>query len=305
MYSTRTYFPSTFLALAVILLIVPAAAFGDAIVPTGPVSTELLNGHPESQTDAYNYFYRITGGLFPTGNTPNGSAASGGTFRILADDPYWTTTYSIPLDTWYKDGWYTDNAGFALTLRDAGGNIVYDNNGIETGTYGDYYNENGQHGDHGLYRGYGMSNDYDLVYASYFKIETAVTVQSITGYFDGNGAADTFPAFNPYNPDIAYRTNIWSDAGNLLPTNTGSFVGDVLSSDLTYGVSTVGNTGVVRVFTDLTTDPIFRLTFTLGTPITLQPGTYWFSQDAVIEIPEPGTMLLLASGLAAAFARRK
>jgi hypothetical protein len=251
-----------------------------------------FNGQADYQTDAHGYYYIITGGLFPTGTTPNGSSASGGTFRYITDDPTW----GYPIDAWQKDGWFSDNAGFALTLKN-GSTTVYDNNGIAAGTYGDYYNANGSHGTDGLYRGYSMSNNWDWIYAGYFKITETTTVTQIIGYFDANGGASDLVAFNPDDPAIKYRMNIWSNvAGNLLPTNTGSFTGDVFSSDNTAGTFSWGFSGVNRIMPDGSTDPIDYLVFTLDSPITLQPGEYWFSHDATV--PLPGTLLLLGTGLA-------
>jgi hypothetical protein len=259
-----------------------------------------FNGQGEKQTDAYGYYYTITGGKFPTGPTPNGDNASGGTFRYITDDPAWGTT----IDTWHKDDWFTDNAGFALTLQN-GATTVYDNNGLENGTYGDYYKESGSHGTHGLYRGYSSSNNWDWIYAGYFKVEEATTFDRIMGYFDANGgAADPVP-FDANSPYIRYRMNIWSNvAGDLLPVNTGSFAGDVFSTDFVLGSFAVADTGVKREFSNGTTDPISRLTFTLDTPLTLQPGIYWFSHDAQV-VPEPATLSLMGLGLLGAAARRR
>lgn len=280
-----------YLVLAVVVSALPVLASANPI----------FNGAADNQIDSLNYFYRITGGLFPTGNTPNGDANSGGTFRYITDDPSWGYT----IDTWLKDGWFSDNAGFALTLKN-GNAIVYDNNGIETNTYGDYYNQNGSHADHGLYRGYGMSNNYDFVFASYFQLTDPTTITSITGYFDANGAAGTTPPFDPFNVQLAYNTNFWSSSTDpSLPTNTGSFTGDVFSSRTTGGTYSISDTNVVRVFTDNSTDPIYRLTYTLDAPITLGPGVYWFSQDAEIVTPEPATLLLLGSGILSAIAARR
>ncbi len=260
-------------------------------------SAELFNGHADYEIDSHGYYYIITGGQFPTGNIPNGDNASGGTFRYITDDPGWG---SYTLDTWHKDDWFTQNAGFALTLK-SGASIVYNNNGIEDGTYGNYYNATAQglaSGDTpGLYRGYSMSNNFDWIYAGYFKIETATTFDQIIGYFDENSG------FNRDDPMIQYRMNIWSNvAGDLLPVNTGSFTGDVFSSDNVAGVFTWGDTGVDRVFgTDMgsVTDDIFFLKYTLATPLTLQPGIYWFSHDAAI-VPVPAAVLLGMLGLGAA-----
>lgn len=250
-----------------------------------------FNGQGEYQTDQYGYYYIITGGKFPTGTTPNGDNGSGGTFRYVTDDPAWGYT----TDTWLKDDWFTDNAGFALTLRN-GATTVYDNNGIEDGTYGDYYNALGSHGTHGLYRGYSMSNNFDWIYAGYFKLTQETTFDSITGYFDANGgSADPVP-FDPYNAAIGYRMNIWSNVeGNLLPTDTDSFAGDVFTTDTAAGTFAVSDTGVVRTMADGSTDPIYRVTYTLNAPVTLGPGVYWFSHDAVV--PAPAAVLLGAIGL--------
>lgn len=263
-----------------------------------------FNGHGENQTDAYGYYYIITGGLFPTGNTPNGDNASGGTFRYITDDSAWG---GYTLDVWHKDDWFPQNASFALTLKN-GISTVYNNNGIEDGTYGNYYNATAQGlasgSTPGLYRGYSMSNDFDWIYAGYFKVEQPTTFTELIGYFDENAG------FDRNNPNIRYRMNIWSNvAGDLLPVNTGSFTGDVFSSDSVGGTFTTGDTGVDRVFgVDMgsKTDDILYLKYTLNTPFTLEPGIYWFSHDATI-VPVPGAVLLggLGVSLAAGWLRRR
>jgi hypothetical protein len=58
-----------------------------------------FNGHGDHQTDAFGYYYIITGEKFPTGPTPNGDNASGGTFRFLTDDPAWD---DYPIDNWQR-----------------------------------------------------------------------------------------------------------------------------------------------------------------------------------------------------------
>ncbi|MHB1034823.1 MAG: hypothetical protein ACYC35_11140 [Pirellulales bacterium] len=253
----------------------------------GSAGAAVFNGAGDNQRDDLGYYYIVTGGKFPTGTTPNGDNASGGTFRFLTDDPAW----GYPVDTWKKDDWFADNAGFALTLKNSGA-AVYDNNGLEDGSYGDYYNASGSHGTHGLYRGYSMSNNWDWIYAGYFKLTEATTFDTIIGYFDANGgAADVYP-FQPFSAAIQYRMNIWSNvASDLLPTNTGSFAGDVFTTDSVPGTFTVTDTGVVRVMPDGSTDPIYRLTFAPSAPITLQPGEYWFSHDASV-VPEPSTFVV-------------
>ncbi len=271
---------------AIVIIILVAA------IPLSAAS--IFNGYGEHQTDSLGYYYIITGGKFPTGPIPNGSSASGGTFRYLTDDPAWGYT----IDTWHKDGWFADNAGFALTLKN-GAAGVYDNNGLEDGTYGDYYDANGSHGLDGLYRGYSMSNNFDWIYAGYFKLNEATTFTTLIGYFDANGGSSDPVPFNAFSPLIQYRMNIWSNvSGDLLPVNTGSFTGDVFSSDYVGGTFTASDTGVVRNMPDATTDPIYRLTYQLDQPVTLEPGEYWFSHDATVT-PEPATLSLLGLGLLA------
>ncbi len=254
-----------------------------------------FDGVADNGRDDLGYYYMVTGGKFPTGTTSNGTSGSGGTFRFVTDDP---VAWGRPLaqsGVWQKDGWFAENAGFALTLKN-GPSIVYDNNGIEDGTYGNYYDATGlasSGSKPGLYRGYSMSNNWDWIYAGYFKIETQTTITELIGYFDENSG------FNRNSPLIRYRMNIWSNVdGDLLPVNTGSFDGDVLCSDTTAGTFSTSDTGVDRIFGDDYAnmhDDILRLTFTLHAPMVLEPGEYWFSHDAEI-IPEPASVALLSLG---------
>ncbi len=262
----------------------------------------LFNGAPGYQTDAFGYYYAITGGQFPTGTTPNGDNASGGTFRRIYDDPAWGAS----INTWLKDDWFPENAGLALTLYDGGTNI-YDNNGIDDGTQGDFYNAQAQGTANadtpGLYRAYSMSNNFDHVYATYFKLESETTIDTIVGFFDSTAGLD------PFSPYLKYNMNIWSSTlvnGDLLPTNTGSFAGDVFSTHFTGGTFSVTDSGIDRVFEDGTTDDIFRLEFQLDSPVTLAAGEYFFSHDAAI-VPEPSSFVLLGIGSVAivAFGLRK
>ncbi len=52
-----------------------------------------FNGQSDNQIDSDGYYYAITGGLFPTGTTPNGDNATGGTFRYILDAPEWNIWY--------------------------------------------------------------------------------------------------------------------------------------------------------------------------------------------------------------------
>ncbi len=260
-----------------------AAIFGAPFGPCPPCDyNSTFNQLGDHETDAFGWYYAVVGGVFPPGHTLNGDNASGGTMRYLLDDSIWG---AYPLDTWNKDDWFSDNSSLALTLKN-GPSIVYDNNGLETATYppGFYTAPN-----HGAYIGYSMSNNFDWIYSGWLILTAPTTFDQLNGYFDERGIGPAFgvPAFNPYSPNIRYRMNIWSKVtGDLLPFNTGSFVGDVLTSDMGYASSRTGafswsDTGVDRVGSSLTSN-IFRLKYKLDSPVTLPAGQYYFSHDAVI-----------------------
>ena len=272
----------------------------------GQVYAAPFNGLPDNQLDAQGYYYTVTGGQFPTGNIPNGDNASGGTFRFITDEPAW----GQPIDAWQKDDWYPENAAIGLTMHN-GGAIVYDNNGLEPGaatpadpayyTYTPAFPAVGQ----GAVTAYSMSNNYDWIYSGYFKLTAETTVTQMTGYFIYSGnVGDITAGFDPNNPIFAYHMNIFSNvAGDLLPTNSGSFAGDVFSSDLAAGTFGWSDTGLDRIGSASQQD-IYRMAYTLNTPIILAPGEYWFSHDASI-IPEPTTMALFVMAGAALLRRRK
>ena len=241
-----------------------------------------FNGAADYERDDLGYYYVITGGKFPTGNIPNGDNASGGTFRFINDEPAW----GYPINVWNKDDWFPENASLALTMK-FNDSIVYDNNGIETDTTAGFYHEDTNSNLAGLYRGYAMSNNYDWIYAGYFKLNSPTTIDTIIGYFDSDAYG-----FDPDNPNIAYRMNIWSSFQDNLGGNpnsympaVASFTGDVFSSSMTCGTFSWSDTGIDRFYSGWPaphTDDILRLVFVLDEPITLTAGEYFFSHDAII-----------------------
>jgi hypothetical protein len=285
-----------------LLLLVLAAALYALPAAAGPFT---FDGAGEYGTGEYGYYYVLTGGKFPTGTDPNGDNGSGGTMRFITDDPAW----GRPTDVWHKDDWFPQNAGIALTMKN-GAATVYDNNGIADGTQGDFYDAQAQGtpdaSTPGLYRAYSMSNNWDWIYASYFKLAEETTFDTLLAYFDWNGSifGPGDVPFDPFSPNVRYRMNIWSTTGGncqadgvgCLPTNTNAFVGDVFSTDATGGSFAVTQMALNRVFANGSTDPIGQLQWT-GGPVTLPAGEYFFSHDAYV-VPEPASLLLIGTGVA-------
>ena len=272
------------------------------LVLSGIAGAAAFNGAPDNERDDLGYYYAITGGKFVNGQTVNGLKTSGGAMAYILDDPGWG---SYTLDTWNKDGWFAQTAGLALTMKNQGV-VVYDNFNNDAGSFYTVPEGQATSATPGMYRGYSMSNNWDWIYAGYFKVTEATTIDQITGYFDENSG------FDADNPLIDYRMNVWSnldvDKGTYIQKtpSIASFSGDVMSSDSTNGTFSWGDTGVDRIFgTDYNNlhDDILYLTFTLNTPVTLQPGEYWFSHDAIV--PEPATIAILCIGAFGLFRRKK
>jgi hypothetical protein len=266
-----------------ILILVTSAA---VLLCSGFAMAEFgFDQHADYSLDSFGYYYGITGGLFPTGNSPNGDNASGGTFRWISDDPTWGSSYQ-PYDQWHKDDWFPENAGLALTLM-SGDMIVYDNNGIEDGSGAELYDYSDATTYYPLlYRGYCMVNNYDWIYATYFKLNSETTFDKIIGYFDPTNG------FIPNNLLIGYHMSFWSayqDLPETKPTSymptVASFTGDGFDSLTTPGTFSVSYTEVDRIFPtsmDREPDPIWRLVYQLDAPVTLPAGVYFFSHNAVI-----------------------
>ncbi len=178
---------------------------------------------------------------------------------------------------------FSASPGLALTMMN-GNSVVYDNNGIESGTAGTFYNNTGGPANSqkpGLSDFYSMSNYFPLVWSGYFKLAQQTTITKLIGYFDIGNPLQL--PFDPANPYVKYRMNIWSMGSGNLPTDTGSnFVGDKFTSDTAAGTFSYSDTGL-KMISSVSTDypkPIYRLAYTLNTPLVLPAGEYWFSHDA-------------------------
>ena len=266
-----------------------------------PLAAQAFNGNGELQTSQLGYYYVMGGGLFPNGQTRTAAGPGAqGTMAFITDDPIW----GQPLNTWQSDTWFNVTSGVALTLRNNSNAVVYDNNGVETGNVPTgFWNSTQVPGSQVM--GYSMVDNFDWTYAGFLTLSATTEIKSLTGYFVAPtpgffGGGDPTGLFNP---NLAhFNMEIWSDSavtGGTRPTNTGSFDGDVFSSTNTPGSFSFSDTGFDRVSAAGTLD-IFRLTYTLDTPISLAAGDYWFSHQALVAVPEPASIAMTAGAVLAA-----
>ena len=267
-----------------------------------------FDGAPDYQTGDYGYYYAVTAGLFPnrTGSppTPNGDRASGTQVIMhINDDPaaYSGSRWFQDWDKGTVDGWWEDTSGLAMKLA-LNGSSVYDNNGIDNATFApDYYGDG--HG--GV--SYSMVNNYDNVTAGYFYLDSAITFNEISGYFIGYGGFDaTDPTtgiyVNIFNASISDADPLPDPPLTYSPTEN-SFTGDVISGHsgataFAPGTMSIADTGVdMDVFSG--TFDIMRGTYTLDTPVTLNPGHYYLGHHAAVAVPEPSAGILASVGILA------
>ncbi|MFW6157929.1 MAG: PEP-CTERM sorting domain-containing protein [Planctomycetota bacterium] len=301
--------PRTRILVATALLL--AAVSAQEFARAGPT----FDGKVDNDTDAYGYYAAVTGGKLVNGQTSS-SPGKDGVMCFIHDgqDPHPWGSYPGAFQNWKRDAtnWFGETAGLALTMKYQGG-TVFDNNGIEDGSYPTnfYGNKDAPKENHpGQQVGFAMSNNRDWTYAGYFKLESDTQVDEIVGYFP-----ETYWEPIKLESGIEFNMNIYStvdgtgdDAGYKMPTNTGAFRGDVLSDDTTPGTFSTGDTGEKRYFWGFPGDDdiIYRLTYGLDEPITLPAGEYFFSHDAQVPpIPEPAWLGLLGAAAIGASRRRR
>ena len=257
----------------------------------GDLAMKVKVGTEESQNGVFvrtlpnGYYWTITAGKTQNGLGLDGASGSNSAFAIRHDDQQqWGTT---GLRQWTKNtglpGAFNEAKGIALTLKN-GAQIVFDNNGLETGSTGAYYDNRGGVADGqkpGLLSMFANSVRRPLITAGAFRVTQATTVTEMIGYFEGPSFLRAFPFF-PDNFFNRFRMNVWSNTTGNEPRETGDFAGDIFSSDRTAGKFSYGSTGISRVFQQGTSQEIYRLRYELNEPIVLQPGTYWFSHDVAV-----------------------
>jgi uncharacterized protein (TIGR03437 family) len=259
---------------------------------TGPVSVAVTVGSATTQANVtipfqeLGFYFTLLGGKAVAGQT--GSAVAGPGTTVVFEQNDALTWGSTGFEAWTNQNGlsagYAGIPGIAFTLYN-GSTIVYDNNGIQTGTTANFYNNTGGGSDGskpGLSDFYSMSNYFPLIFATNIQLASSTTITKLVGYFDALGSP-TLP-FDPSNPFVKYRMNIFSNVSGLPKQNSSAFVGDVFSSDTVAGTFAYSDSGGRMISSISTNVPkvIYQLTYTLASPLTLPAGSYWFSQDASI-----------------------
>ncbi len=233
------------------------------------------------------FYWTLPAGKFPNGQTRTAAAGPMTAIMFYHEDKEiwgengfkkWTpNTQAVGAD-------FTGTSGLAFTLMN-GGVIVYDNNGIEDGTHGGYYDNEGSaipdENKASLTEWFSMSGNYRGIFATHFRVPETITFDTLIAYFDGNGLPEL--RFDPFNIYNTYRMNIWS-SDLLGRPGVASFTGNIFSTDNAAGQFSISQTDVDRVFQNGARDPIYRLVYKLDQPITLTPGEYWFSSD--LHVPD-------------------
>ena len=253
---------------------------GDAAitVTTGSASTQSAVTVPVRSNGLY---WEVTAGKFVNGQTFTGMPGTNGDVAVRHNDAQ--AFGANGFNAWSKFTGFSSTfapvAGVALTLR-TGNNIVFDNNGIETGTTGSYYAS--APGFDVLFAMSSLSsptnpsNTVQGVYSGYFRLTAATAFDQMLGYFEGPENVD--PPFDPANIYNTFHMNVFSSVSGA-PKETGSFTGDVFTSNSTAGSFSYSRTAADRVGADGTHFPIYRLVYTLRAPLTLPAGEYWFAHD--------------------------
>lgn len=281
-------------------------------VITGPVAVQVTVGGVSTQANVnvpyrqLGFYFSLLGGKAVPGDTQNGLSGSTSALAFRqADALSWGTA---GLNAWTNNtglgSQYSAVSGLAVTLKNSG-TVVFDNNGIETGAAGKFYDNTGGGANSdkpGLTDLYSMSNYFPMVFAGHVKLAQAATVTELIGYFDTLGNLEV--PFDPANGYVRYRMNIWSNASGTLPRETGNFTGDVFSTDTTAGTFSYSDTGI-KIRSSVATDApktLWRLSFKPAQPLTLAAGDYWFSHDASVRSqPAAQSTSMAVSGETAEF----
>ena len=254
------------------------------------------------------FYFVLTGGKSQNGQGLNGQSGNNSSLAFRHNNP--SSFGPSGNNGWTKStglgGSYAAVAGIALTLK-SGGTVVFDNNGIEAGAAGSYYAS--LPGSAVLFSMSTLASPtapastVKAIYSGYFKLASSTAVDQLTGYFEG--PKNVSPPFDPANIYNTFHMNIFSNQppGGFTfastPKETGSYMGDVFSSDSTAGTFSYAATGTNRTTSDGTVVPTYRLVYTLKTPITLAAGEYWFSHDVSTPASDAGRLTNSKPGLPA------